>query len=351
MDDKMLRLIFIFVIALLMSFAATPVAHILAHKVGAVDVPKDNRRMHKKPIPRMGGVAIFYAFMVAVLCLCDIRTELRGVLIGAAIIELLGILDDIYDLNAFLKLIVQIVAALVVAFHGVTIEFFTNPLADGTMIHLSYLSIPVTVVWIVAITNALNLIDGLDGLAVGISSITALTLFTISVMMGDYTMALLSITLFGACIGFLPYNFNPASIFMGDSGSTFLGFMLACISIMGLFKTYAMLSFAVPFIVLGLPLFDTLFAIVRRLAKGQSPMKPDRGHLHHRLVDAGFSQRRAVFVLYTVSSLLSLSAVVMMFTHDLWRTLLLVIAVLIVIIGSGTYFNKKVNKIVDNEKE
>ncbi len=342
MINVILRLIFIFVIAFLMAFSATPFAHILAHKVGAVDVPKDDRRMHKKPIPRMGGVAIFYAFVIAVLCLCNIDVKLRGVLIGASVIELLGILDDIYDLNALLKLCVQICAALVVALHGVTIEFFTIPFADGTLVNLSYLSIPVTVVWIVAITNALNLIDGLDGLAVGISSITSITLFTISVIMGDYNMALLSIALFGACLGFLPYNFNPASIFMGDSGSTFLGFMLACISIMGLFKTYAILSFAAPFIVLGLPLFDTLFAIVRRLAKGQSPMKPDRGHLHHRLVDSGFKQRTAVLVLYTISSLLSLSAIVMMFTHDLWRTLLLVGAVLAVLIGSGSsYLSKK----------
>lgn len=344
MDNNTLRLIFIFTIALLMSFASTPIAYIMAKKVGAIDIPKDERRMHKKPIPRMGGVAIFYAFMVAVLCLCDIDVKLRGILLGASLIELLGILDDIYDLKAILKLVVQIVAALIVVLHGVSIEFFTNPLNDGHMINLNYLSIPVTVIWIVAITNALNLIDGLDGLAVGISSITAVSLFTISIMMNEYSIALLSIALFGACVGFLPYNFHPARIFMGDSGSTFLGFMLACISIMGLFKTYAIMSFAVPFIVLGLPLFDTTFAIIRRIAKGQSPMKPDRGHLHHRLVDAGFSQRRAVLVLYTVSSLLSLSAVVMMFTHDLWRTLLLVLAVLLIIICSGTYFGKKVQK-------
>ncbi|MDD4688934.1 MAG: MraY family glycosyltransferase [Eubacteriales bacterium] len=344
MYDDVLRLIFIFAIAFLMSFASTPIASILAHKVGAIDVPKDNRRMHKQPIPRMGGVAIFYAYMIAVLCLCDINLKLRGILIGATLIEIVGILDDIYDLKPLIKLVAQIAAALIVAVHGVTISFFTNPIAGG-MVNLDYLSIPVTVIWIVAITNALNLIDGLDGLAVGISSITAVSLFTISIMMGDYTIALLSAALLGSCTGFLPYNFHPAKIFMGDSGSTFLGFLLACISIMGLFKVYAIMSFAVPFIVLGLPLFDTVFAIIRRIAKGQSPMQADRGHLHHRLIDAGFSQKRAVLVLYTISSLLSLSAVVMMFTHSLWRTLLLVVSVLVLLVFSGGLLHKKVNKI------
>ena len=252
MAENNLRLFFIFLIAFLMTFSSTPIVSLLASKIGAIDVPNDERRVHAKPIPRLGGLAIFYGFIVAILCLSEIDIKLRGILIGAVVIVIIGVLDDIFDLNAIVKLCFQIIAAVIVVNHGVVIQIFTNPFPVGNQyLQLGFLSVPITVLWIVGITNAVNLTDGLDGLAVGISSITAMSIFLISLIMGEYTISLLTAALVGACFGFFPYNFYPAKTFMGDTGATFLGFILACISIMGLFKVYAVLSFAVPFIVLG----------------------------------------------------------------------------------------------------
>ncbi|MDR1101547.1 MAG: undecaprenyl/decaprenyl-phosphate alpha-N-acetylglucosaminyl 1-phosphate transferase [Clostridiales bacterium] len=331
-----LKLIFVFIVAFLLSFAATPIVRTLAFKVGAVDVPKDERRVHSKPIPRLGGVAIFYGFIIAVLCFLDISTAVRGILVGSLIIITLGFIDDIADLPAILKLAVQILAAWVVVWHGVKIDLLTNPFAPEGYLQLGMWGVPVTILWIVGITNAVNMLDGLDGLAVGVSSITAVTLFVISITMGQLTTAILSIALAGAGFGFVPFNFHPAKIFMGDTGSTFLGFMLASVSILGLFKVYAIISFAVPFFILGLPILDTGFAILRRIAHGQSPMRPDRRHLHHRLIDKGFSQKQAVTILYILSSLLSLSAIVMMLS-DFSHALILIFAVVLLAVVAYTY--------------
>ncbi|MEG0321220.1 MAG: MraY family glycosyltransferase, partial [Oscillospiraceae bacterium] len=184
--------------------------------------------------------------------------------------------------------------------------FSANPYWD-----LGVLAIPITVIWIVAITNAVNLIDGLDGLAVGVSTISSMTLLVIAMAFSEGEVSILMAALAGACIGFMPYNLNPAKIFMGDTGSTFLGFILATVSIQGLFKFPMIISFAVPFLMLGLPIFDTAFAFIRRIAHGQSPMHADRSHVHHRLIDMGFSQKQAVAVLYMISAILGLSAVVL----------------------------------------
>ena len=301
------------VVALLISLVSTPVVKNLAAKVGAVDVPKDNRRMHDHPIPRMGGLAIFFGFVLSVLIFAELTPQLRGMLLGASMIVVLGIFDDIYALKALPKLFVQIAAALVAVCSGNVIEALSNPniFSSDPYWELGILKIPFTVLWIVAITNAVNLIDGLDGLACGVSTISSMTLLVIALVMEEPDVAILMGALSGACIGFLPYNLNPAKIFMGDTGSTFLGFILAVVSIQGLFKFYAIISFAVPFLMLGLPIFDTCFAILRRVSHGQSPMAPDRGHIHHRLIDMGFTQKQAVAVLYIISAILGLSAVVL----------------------------------------
>ena len=301
------------VAALLVSFVSTPVVKALAQKMGAVDVPKDARRMHDHPIPRMGGLAIFFGFMLSVLVFLPLTEQLRGMLLGASLIVVLGILDDIYALSAKLKFVVQIVAALIAVSQGNVITVLSNPniFSDDPFWDLGILSVPVTVLWIVGITNAVNLIDGLDGLACGVSTISSMTMLVIALVVAEADVAIIMAALAGACIGFLPYNLNPAKIFMGDTGSTFLGFILAVVSIQGLFKFYTFISFAVPFLMLGLPIFDTCFAIIRRLAKGQSPMAPDRGHIHHRLIDMGFSQKQAVAMLYVISAILGLSAVVL----------------------------------------
>lgn len=311
--------------ALLIAFITTPVVKSLAQKMGAVDVPKDNRRMHDHPIPRMGGMAIFLGFLFSALIFIPLSVPMRGMLLGGVIIVILGIFDDIYALPALPKLLVQIVAALVAVLHGNVIQVLSNPniFSDSPYWLLGGLAVPISVIWIVAITNAVNLIDGLDGLAVGVATISSLTMLVIAMLVSENVVALMMAALAGACIGFMPYNLNPAKIFMGDTGSTFLGFVLATVSIQGLFKFYTIISFAVPFLMLGLPLFDTCFAILRRLSKGQNPMDPDRSHVHHRLIDMGFNQKQAVAILYVISAILGLSAVVLTTSGALKAMLLL----------------------------
>lgn len=312
--------------ALVVSFASTPLVKSLAQKVGAVDVPKDGRRMHDHPIPRMGGLAIFFGFMLAVLVFVPITQQLRGMLLGAVIIVVLGIFDDIYSLRASFKFMVQIVAALVAVVYGsnvVTVLSNPNVFSANPYWELGILAVPFTVIWVVAITNAVNLIDGLDGLAVGVSTISSMTLLVIALSVSDWPVAVLMAALAGGCIGFMPYNLNPAKIFMGDTGSTFLGFVLAVVSIQGLFKFYTIVSFAVPFLMLGLPIFDTAFAFIRRIAHGKNPMSPDRSHIHHRLIDMGLGQKQAVAVLYVISAILGLSAVMLTTSTPLKAMLLL----------------------------
>ena len=325
--------------ALLISFVATPVVKSLAQKVGAVDVPKDGRRMHDHPIPRMGGLAIFLGFTLAVLVFADLTRQLQGMLLGAVIIVVLGIFDDIYALSAKLKFVVQIAAACVAVFSGNRIEVLSNPniFSENPYWTLGSLAVPLSVIWIVAITNAVNLIDGLDGLAVGVATISSLTMLVIAMLVSENVVALMMAALAGGCIGFMPYNLNPAKIFMGDTGSTFLGFVLATVSIQGLFKFYTIISFAVPFLMLGLPLFDTCFAILRRLAKGQSPMAPDRSHVHHRLIDMGFNQKQAVAILYVISAILGLSAVVLT-TSGALKAMVLLCALCLAGLISGKIF-------------
>ena len=307
------------VAALLVALITTPIVKNLAQMWGAVDVPKDNRRMHDHPIPRMGGLAIFLGFLLSVILFLPflgdmgISPQIRGMLLGAVIIVVLGILDDIYALPALPKLLVQIVAAVIAVGTGNLITVISNPNVFSSELYweLGWLSYPVTVVWIVGVTNAVNLIDGLDGLACGVSTISSMTMLVIALAMAEPEVAILMAALAGACLGFLPYNMNPAKIFMGDTGSTFLGYVLGVVSIQGLFKYYMLISFVVPFLLLGLPIFDTCFAFIRRIAHGQSPMHADRSHIHHRLIDMGLSQKQAVAVLYVIAAILGLSAVVL----------------------------------------
>ena len=304
-----------FLVAALLSFVLTPPVKTLAGRIGAVDVPKDARRMHHVPIPRLGGLAIFLAFLLTTLLFCEITAELRGMLLGAVVIVILGIVDDIVALPAKPKFLVQIVAALFPVMSGVRVSVLTNFnfFSDNPYMSLGVLSIPLTIVWIVGMTNAVNFIDGLDGLAVGVSSIGTFSILAIAVLVSerDVAVAMIAAILCGACMGFFPYNLNPAKIFMGDTGATFLGFTLAVLSIQGLFKMYAVISFFVPFLIFGLPIFDTAFAMLRRILAGKSPMEADRGHLHHRLIDMGFSQKQAVAIMYVVSAILGLSAVLL----------------------------------------
>ncbi|MBP3337295.1 MAG: undecaprenyl/decaprenyl-phosphate alpha-N-acetylglucosaminyl 1-phosphate transferase [Clostridia bacterium] len=358
-----MSVVFSFVVAFIIAFAATPFVKKFAFKIGAVDVPKDNRRMHRKPMALLGGLAIFLGFLISVLCFADfflpsgaINKGLIGILLSSIIIVILGIFDDLKPLSAKFKFVIQILAAAIPVLLDVRVFAISNPFSPDQLIRLpEWISITFSIFWIVGVTNAVNLIDGLDGLAAGVSSIASVALLSILLLQHNVTgsLVVLAAALAGACFGFLPYNFNPAKIFMGDTGATFLGFILACISIQGPFKTYV--AFAVPMLVLGLPIFDTLFAIIRRILKGQSPMSPDRGHLHHKLIDKGFSQRTSVIILYGLSIMLAISAILMLF-GGFTRALILIIsvlvfAVMVINMGSNNMFNFKENEENNENKE
>lgn len=325
--------------AFIISLALTPAATAIAYKIGAIDVPKDKRRVHKKPIPRLGGLAIYYGFLISVLFFCNIDKQLIGIIAGSLLIVGVGILDDVVQLRASVKFIVQIIAALIVAYCDVRIKAISMPvpMVEGGILSLGYLSIPVTVLWIVGVTNAVNLIDGLDGLAVGISSIATFSLFFIAILAGEPVVAILVAALAGSCLGFLPYNFNPAKIFMGDTGSTFLGYMLSIICIQGLFKGYVIISFIIPFLILGLPIFDTAYAIVRRIKNKKPIMSPDRGHLHHRLIDMGLSQKQTVAIMYVITMILGLSAV-MVVGQGAYTGIILIATAMIFLVFGGKIF-------------
>ncbi|HYE82802.1 MAG TPA: MraY family glycosyltransferase [Clostridia bacterium] len=309
----MTRSIIAFIIAAAVAYLATPLMIRIAKLVGAIDVPKDNRRVHTVPIPRLGGLAIFLGFMAGLLYLVDIDSRMFGVLIGAAIIVTLGFFDDIKPLPAKFKFVVQVIAAAIAIHSGVIIPRVSNPLyfilGDSQFIEFGMWSYPLTLFWIVGVTNAINLVDGLDGLAAGISTISAVTLFVAAISTQQYLAAPLAAILAASTLGFLPYNFNPAKIFMGDSGALFLGYMLSVISVIGVLKGAAALSIMVPIFAIGLPIFDTLFAMIRRTLSGKPMMQADKGHLHHKLLDAGMSQRQAVLTLYSISAVLGFSAV------------------------------------------
>ena len=342
-------------VALLISFLTTPVVKTFAYKVGAVDVPKDARRMHKVPIPRLGGLAIFIGFMVSVLLFGGVRgdRQLQGILLGAVVIVVLGVVDDITPLPAMAKFVVQILAALIPALHGVRILAFSNPnfFSESLYWVLGGLSVPITVLWIVGITNSVNLIDGLDGLANGVSAISATTMLVIALLVSEGQVAIVMAAMVGACVGFMPYNMNPAKMFMGDTGATFLGFILATMSIQGLFKYYAIISFAVPFLILGLPIFDTAFAFIRRIAHGQSPMHADRGHVHHRLIDMGLSQKQAVATLYVISAILGLSAVVLTTSGELKAMIFFLALCVVAAVAARVVFPKELKEELHEEME
>ncbi len=317
-------------IAFLISIAVTPAVKSFAAKVGAIDVPDHKRHIHDHPIPRMGGLAIFFGFLLSVLLFADITTEVRGILLGAIIIVATGAMDDVISLKPGTKFLAQIIAAIIAVLHGVVIRVVMNPnvFSQTESVLLGWLAIPITILWIVGITNSVNLIDGLDGLAVGVSTISCITILVVALRVAEPNVAIIVAALAGACIGFMPYNLNPAKIFMGDTGSLLLGYVLSTVSVLGLFKFYTVVTFVVPVLALAVPLSDTVFAFVRRIMHGQSPFKADRGHFHHKLMDLGLNQKQAVAILYAVSAALGLAAVTLT-TSGMARILLLILALVI----------------------
>lgn len=308
--DKLAFVLLAFACAAVIAFAATPLAKKIAYKLRIIDVPKDERRMHKDSVPMLGGLALYLGTLIAAALFLEFDITLVAGFIGATLIFILGVLDDKYDIPAWIKLIVQIAAAAIPVACGLRIDFVAP---TGDKMYLGWLAIPITVLWIVGITNAVNFIDGLDGLACGVSLISSASLCFLAVFLGRADSAIITAAVAGSCLGFLPYNRHPAKIFMGDCGATFLGYVLAFVSVYGLFKTSAFISLAGPVIIMALPIFDTLWAIIRRVSKGRSPMTADRGHLHHRLIDKGLSHKVAVRTVHIICIMFSLLAIVFAF--------------------------------------
>lgn len=318
------------VLAALIAFTTTPLVRLFAYKIGAIDVPRDNRRMHDHPIPRLGGLAIFIAFVITTIMFCEYSPILPVLWFGGLVMAVLGVLDDVFRLNAFVKLAVQIAAAFIPISQGYLIEYIN---IFGNYIDFGPFAIPVTLLWVVGLTNAINFIDGLDGLSCGISAICSLSLLFVTLIMAEPSSALLMAILAGSCLGFLPFNTNPAKIFMGDTGALFLGYTLAVLSIGGLFKFHTVVSFMIPISIFAIPIFDTAFAVFRRLLHGKSPFAPDRGHLHHRLIDMGFNQKQSVYILYSICGILGISAVI--FTGENFvRAIVLILIGLAIFVGN-----------------
>ncbi len=357
-----------FLLAFITAFVITPYTIRLAKKVGAVDIPND-RRVNKKPMPRLGGLAVIAGFLVSVIYLVisasiegkinlledNLNIKLLGILGGMLVLGIVCYIDDVKDIKPLVKLAGQVAAAVIVASSGVLIDNFTIPFKENSFVLNEVFSFILTVGWIVGITNAINLIDGLDGLSSGITLISCLSLVVVFALNESPLIAIILITaLAGAIVGFLPYNFNPAKTFIGDVGSNFMGFALAIISILGVAKTYTAIVLIAPIMILALPIFDTIWAIIRRIIKSKSikgVFKADRGHLHHRLMAKGYTQKQSVLILYGATATLGMTAIILL-DSGIWKAAsfaLLVIA--IVAIGYRDFVKLSVFKEAEIKKE
>jgi UDP-GlcNAc:undecaprenyl-phosphate GlcNAc-1-phosphate transferase len=323
----------------ILAIVTTPIVIRIARRLNIVD-PPDIRKIHSKPIPRIGGVAIFVSMIglvIPVLFLPDavgntlrlLRLKIAVVLCAAGLVFFLGLLDDIRGLRVRTKLVFQVVAAMVVCAANIRIESIA--VTNWLRLELGWFSWPVTLIWIVGITNAVNLSDGLDGLAAGISAITCGVLAILAVHSGDIVMAVVMLALLGSLTGFLFFNFDPARVFMGDSGSLFLGFIIASASVLCATKTETIVGLALPILALGIPIFDTLFAMLRRFLERRSLFAPDRSHFHHRLLALGFKQRHAVITAYVVTLLVTGLGMLMLFTRNT-QTVIVFICILLLLI-------------------
>lgn len=343
-----------FLLAFITAFVITPYTIKLAKKVGAIDMPSD-RRVNKKPIPRIGGLAVIAGFVVSAIYLIitmaiegklvlndseNYQMKILGFLIGIIVIASFAYLDDVKHLKPIQKLIAQIVAAIIIYAFGIRIDVINEKMLPEV---ISFL---LTVGWIVGITNAINLIDGLDGLSSGITLISCVSLLIIFATNNSPIISIILITaLAGAIVGFLPYNANPAKTFIGDVGAQFLGFSLSVIAILGVAKTVTLIVLIAPVLVLGLPIFDTLFAIIRRIVKGKSikaVFEADRGHLHHRLMASGYTQKQSVFILYGASATLGMFAIILI-DNGIWKAFSFAL-IIAAIIGIGHKEIQKFNK-------
>ncbi|GAA0336683.1 MraY family glycosyltransferase [Bacillus carboniphilus] len=309
------------------SIVLTPLVKRFAIKIGATDKP-NQRKVHQKIMPRLGGLAIFLSFIIGVLITRPDDVYAAPILLGSVIIIITGFLDDLTELSAKWKLLGQVAAAVVVVLGGVQVEFINLPFGFGEL-QFGFMSIPLTIFWIVAITNAINLIDGLDGLAAGVSSIALITISAMAFLKGDMFAMTMGLIVIVSTLGFLFYNFHPAKIFMGDTGALFLGYMIAVLSLLG-FKNVTAISLIIPVIILGVPISDTLFAIVRRIVNKKPLSAPDKSHLHHCLLRLGFSHRQTVLLIYAMAAMFGLAAFIFSMS-TMWGAVIVGFVILIAI--------------------
>jgi UDP-GlcNAc:undecaprenyl-phosphate GlcNAc-1-phosphate transferase len=316
-----------FFAALVTVLVLTPFVIKFAIWFGAMDKP-NARKVHQKIMPRLGGLAIFIGVIAGYFAGGLYDQKINTISVGAILIIIIGILDDKYELSAKTKFIGQLVVASLILASGLKIDFVAIPGVDKYF--LGFWSYPITVFWIVAITNAINLIDGLDGLSAGVSAIGIATIAIMALFAGKALIFTLSLILLGSIIGFLFYNFHPAKIFMGDTGALFLGYSISILSLLGLYKSVTLFSFLVPVIILGVPVFDTTFAIIRRIVNKKPISAPDKSHLHHRLLALGLSHRKTVLAIYAFGILFSASAILLS-RSTLWQSIFIIFGLLIII--------------------
>lgn len=310
-----------FIIGVVVAYLTAPVSIKLAHRLGVIDTPKDARRVHKKPIPRFGGMSIFLGSMVAMVIPAGMNANIKTAMIGGALMYLLGIIDDIKDIKPVVKFGGQLLIASLVYALGIRITFVSNYFgaavtdAHANVILSAGVSYIITVFWIVGITNAVNLMDGLDGLAAGSVAIMSLSLAYIAyihgIRLGSMPVCIALVAVAAGCIGFLPYNFSPAKTFMGDGGALYLGYMIAVLSVISPLKRATVVGALIPMLTLAVPIFDTALAMLRRTLKHESIMAADKGHLHHHLMAAGFGQRRSVLIMYGIVAIMGEVAVLL----------------------------------------
>ncbi len=320
------------ILSLATALIATPISIRVAHKLHIVDQPNE-RKVHHSSIPRMGGVAIYLAFVIGTLSLGVYTRQIAALLVAGTIVMIFGFVDDARGISPKIKLLGQVFASLVLIQGGFCIRFITNPI-DGGLISLGVFAIPVTVIWLTGLSNAVNLIDGLDGLSAGVSAIAALTMTIVCFTQGDILTATLAAILAASAFGFLRYNFHPAKTFMGDCGSLFLGFVLGALAVMGLSKGATVISIFIPMIIMGIPIFDTFFAIVRRMFLHRPIFQADNGHLHHSLLSLGLSHKQTVLIIYAISVILGFCAVLMALLTSSQAVMVLIIITIVTFVGA-----------------
>lgn len=344
-----------FLIAAVITAAATPLAIRIAPLIGAMDVPKDDRRMHGKPVPRLGGIAIYFGIVVSFVRLMPWDRQIFGIILGGTLMMCIGIYDDLKNMNPKAKLMAQTASAFIVFYFSVQLRVIANlfPFGPKYFIFPLWLSLILTVFWIVGITNTVNLIDGLDGLAAGIVCIACIAVAYTSAMNGRLETTYIMLSVAGATLGFLLFNFYPAKIFMGDAGSMLLGFMLASLSLVGDTPTKGTTLFVtvVPMMILALPIFDTAFAIVRRMVNKRPIMQADKGHLHHRIMAMGFGQRRTVLALYSISAIMGVAGILWSSAMKIESFALGVVAATLIFIFLGIGIVEPENKEQENTAE